>query len=86
MLMRNRIDVFLDNPWDTTATLEEMGLELAQFDLRVIKYLDLYLAFADTEWGGELAKIWDKNFKKLLDSGKILELFEEYEMTDVYHF
>jgi polar amino acid transport system substrate-binding protein len=86
MLLRKRIDVFLDNPWDTTATIEEMKLDMKQFDLKVIKYLDLFLAFSGTEKGRALAKIWDKNIKKLIDSGKLKALFEEYDMASVYHF
>ena len=76
----------LDNPWDTTATIEEMKLDMKQFDLKVIKYLDLFLAFSGTEKGRALAKIWDKNMKKLIDSGKLKALFEEYDMASVYHF
>jgi polar amino acid transport system substrate-binding protein len=86
MLLRKRIDVFLDNPADTTATIEEMKLDMAKFDLKVIKYLDLYLAFAGTDKGRALAKIWDKNFKKLLDSGKLKVMFKKYDMMSVYHF
>lgn len=86
MLLRKRIDVFLDNPWDTAATIEEMKLDMDKFDLKVIKYLDLYTAFAGTDKGRALARIWDRNFKKLLDSGKLKSLFEKYDMMDVYHF
>ena len=57
-----------------------------EFETSLIKMINVYICFADTEKGKVLSEIWDKNFKTLLDEGKIKELFDTYELTDFYQY
>lgn len=86
LLLKNRIDVFIDNRYDIGATIEEMGLGSEQFDVRLVKYLNLYVCFADTEKGKALAAIWDANMEKLVKANKIKPIFEEWEMLANFNF
>jgi polar amino acid transport system substrate-binding protein len=86
LLVKKRTDIFIDNRYDITATIEGMGLDVGQFDLRLIKYLNLYACFTDNEKGKALAATWDKNMEKLLKSNKIKPLFEEWGMLANYNF
>jgi polar amino acid transport system substrate-binding protein len=86
LLLKKRTDIFIDNRFDITATIKDMGLDAGQFDLRLIKYLNLYVCFTDNEKGKSLAATWDKNMEKLLKSNKIKPLFEEWGMLVNYNF
>ncbi len=86
LLMKKRIDVFLDNQYDIAATLEEMKLDPEKFSTRLVKYLDLYMCFARNAKGKELAAIWDSSFEKLVRQGRIKSLFEKWDMMGIYNF
>lgn len=86
MMMKKRVDFFIDNSYDMEATIEEMGLDRSLFDIKFIKFLNLYFCFVNDEKGKRLANMYDKNFKTLIQNGKIKKLYEEYEMLANYNF
>ncbi len=86
MLAKKRLDYFIDNIYDIEGTIEELGLDLKNFETKLIKFLNLYPCFANNEKGATLSKIWDKEMDKLVKNGKIKELHEEYDMIYNYNF
>jgi polar amino acid transport system substrate-binding protein len=86
LLLKNRIDYYLDAKSDIEATIEEMGLDRKKFDIRLIKYLNLYVCFADTPKGKSLRTIWDKNMEKLIKSGMLKPIFEKWDSLDLYNY
>ncbi len=86
MMMKERVDFFIDNSYDMEATIEEMGLDRNLFEIKFIKFLNLYFCFVNDDKGKKLASMYDKNFKTLIQNGKIKKLYEEYEMLPNYNF
>lgn len=86
MLVKKRLDYFIDNLFDIEGTIEGLGLDSKIFETKLIKFLNLYPCFANNEKGATLSKIWDKEMDKLVKNGKIKELHEEYDMIYNYNF
>ena len=86
LLTKKRVDVILDNASDMTETIRDLGLDPAQFDMKLVKYLDLYLCFPQTEKGKQLAAAWDREFGRLVASGKIRSLFQQWDQLMYYDF
>lgn len=86
MLAKKRLDYFIDNIYDIEGTIEELGLDLKNFETKLIKFLNLYPCFANNEKGATLSKIWDKEMDKLVKNGRIKELHKEYDMLYNYNF
>ncbi len=84
MILAGRADFFVDNYWDTTDTLLEMGLAMEEFHLRVLKLLPMYMVFADTEKGHRLAALFDEHFAERVRDGSVFALFQAYEMEEEY--
>jgi polar amino acid transport system substrate-binding protein len=86
LILKDRADFFLDNQTDLLKTIKSMNLDITKFEIKLVKYIDLYMCFANNDRGKQLASIWDKNFQKLLNSGKIKELFKKWGMLFTYNF
>lgn len=86
MLVKKRLDYFIDNIYDIESTIEDLKLDSSKFETKLIKFLNLYPCFANNEKGKTLSKIWDKEMDKLVKNGKIKELHKEYEMIYNYNF
>lgn len=87
MLQKGRIDFFIDAKLEIDSfkrNNQEFWKE-ANFEVKHAKWLPLYFCFIDSSKGKKLSGIFDQKFKKLLDSGKIKEMFEELEF-DSYNF
>lgn len=81
MLARGRIDYFLDARYVIKNLLADLPDDLTreQFAYKHVTNLPLYLAFAPTERGRKLARIWDERFPELLRNGTIAKLYEKYD-------
>ena len=83
MLKKDRIDVFID----AKSLLEEEiqkpyiqngFINLPEYEVKRVLQLNLFLGFANTNKGKELAKIWDQRFEAMLDSGEIRKLYAKW--------
>ncbi len=87
LLGRSRADFFLDAAADIDTMLADLPpAEAAKYAVQPIKYLRLFMSFADTPKGRKLAATWDRSFDALLKKGTIKALFEEWEFMDSYRF
>jgi len=77
LLKAGRIDFYIDAQVEL---ISYFGDALSKNELRseIIKRLNLYLAFSDSERGKALLRIFDERFKQLLVSGEIKTLFEKW--------
>ncbi|MDD1780059.1 transporter substrate-binding domain-containing protein [Enterovibrio sp. ZSDZ35] len=79
LLASDRIDALLDAHDEILEELDEDNLESKNLAISIVKDLRLYPAFSDSPRGNELRRIYDKQFEKLLRTGEIKRLFDEYE-------
>lgn len=86
MLLKDRIDIFLDALMDIEASLETIPADRNKLAVLPIMYMELYMCFADTPKGKQLAAIWDKNFAELVSNGSLLKLYEKWDIADKYRF
>ncbi|HNZ26468.1 MAG TPA: transporter substrate-binding domain-containing protein [Spirochaetota bacterium] len=86
MLLKKRLDYFIDNIYDVELAIENLGLDSKNFETKLIKFLNLYPCFANNDKGATLSKIWDREMSKLVKSGKIKELHKEYDVLYNYNF
>ena len=91
MLVRDRIDIYLDAQAEITVMTEDpdfnrrIKFNPENFEFREILRLKLFLAFSDSNRSRELIEIWDTNFPKLLDSGEVKRIYDKYEV-ETYPF
>jgi polar amino acid transport system substrate-binding protein len=83
MLARGRIAYFLDAAFEIDRMFNDLPVGLAResFVRRHVMDLNLYLAFAPTERGRQYLRIWDRRFPKLLQSGRIAEIYDAHDMA-----
>jgi len=91
MLVRDRIDIYLDAQAEIGVMTEDPDFNQKikfnpdSYEFHEILRLKLFLAFSDTPRSRELIKIWDENFPKLLESGEVQRIYNEYEV-ETYPF
>jgi len=85
LLESGRVDYFIDAGFEISTYNEGVSGFDSKFAVKHVKWLPLYFGFADTSRGQQLANLYDTRFKALLDSGKIKELFNEWEFES-YNF
>jgi uncharacterized protein (TIGR02285 family) len=71
MLMNNRIDAFIDYPYNLP---EEYKSQLSSFQIMPIR--PIYLAFAKNTYGKSLAKKYDERMPLLRASGKLKNIYQ----------
>ncbi len=78
MLLRDRLDFFLDAEIEIEYVLEQKGLQDQAVAFQIERALDLrlYLAFANNDRGRRLMKIYDERMKTLVATGALEQLFE----------
>ena len=87
MLVRDRIDVYLDALAEVEVMIEDqdhnrsVGFYEGQYAFDNILQLNLYLGFADNDRGREFRRLWDVNFPLLLQSGEIQRIYNKYDIT-----
>lgn len=84
MVQAGRADFFIDNIYDIEETIADMGLDIGDFQTDTLFNLPMFMCFAETPRGEELAAIWDEEYRQAVQSGLIAELFAQYEMILEY--
>jgi polar amino acid transport system substrate-binding protein len=81
LLKRGRLDYWLDAAYEQEHLLENApeSIDPSKYVRRHVLYKRLYLGFADTARGRELARIWDRRFPKLLKRGRIAEIYDSWD-------
>lgn len=81
LLKRGQIDYWLDAAYEQAHLLETApdSVDPANYVRRRVFDQRLYLGFADTPRGRELAAIWDRRFPKLLDRGRIAAIYAKWD-------
>ena len=88
MLVRDRIDIYLDAQAEVDGMIEDQDFNekikfyTDEYAFTEVIRLNLYLAFSNTPRSEALIQIWDTNFPKLLASGKIKEIYNQYEVEN----
>jgi len=91
LLVKNRIDVFLDAIVEINTLLtkkdllKKMKFNRIDYECKKLLQLNLYLAFANNKRGKKLCEIWDKNFPILLKNKTIKILYDKYK-NNVFPF
>ena len=83
MMEAGRLDFFLDASSELDDMLADLpdGLARSTFRRQHLMNLRLYLGFAPTDRGRRLARIWDERFPRLLESGRVAEIYNEYDFV-----
>lgn len=85
MLQSGRIDFFLDDQSEMEIAFSRQQLESAKLTHSPLFQLKLYLAFQNSERGKKLAEIWDRNFLKLHQDGRLKKLYDRYRDYTLYY-
>ncbi len=80
MLELDRLDFFLDTEAELKAALEAGVIDPKDLQVETILKLNVYLAFADTDRGRKLRKIFDDRMAELVKSGELKPLYEKWEL------
>lgn len=64
--------------------LKETNPYRDHFETRKIGFLKVHAAFTNNSRGIQLKKIWDEEFPKFLDSGKLKPYYEKYGILREY--
>lgn len=78
---QGRVAAFLDARSTLEQTLADTDVA-DQLELGWVRAIKLYMAYSPTERGGRLAAIWDRRFPKLLASGKVADLYDNWDWPD----
>ncbi|NIB40340.1 transporter substrate-binding domain-containing protein [Pseudomaricurvus alkylphenolicus] len=78
MLHRGRIDFFLDDQFDMTATLAENREEAVGLVSRELLQLKLYPAFGSNARGRALRKLWDERMAEIKGGKSVRQLYQRW--------
>jgi len=80
MLIVKRIDFVLDYNLAIKKKITELNIsDKVEIVIDAIKGYKYYMIFSQTEKGEKLSKIWDEAMKKLDKSGKLHQMYRNYE-------
>ncbi|MBV7298429.1 substrate-binding periplasmic protein [Enterovibrio paralichthyis] len=79
MVFSDRLDVLLDATAELEEEFEKGYVNRKAFVVSHLIDLKLYPAFANTERGKKLRKIYDERIEALLKAGELQPMFEQYE-------
>ena len=83
-LKDGRLDYFIDALPEIQSHFGEIIENDSRFTVEMIKKLNLYLGFANTGKGRELADIFDQRFPELIKSGELKTLFDKWEFSYIF--
>jgi len=78
-LDKGRYDFFMDAQGDLIDALKSGIIDTSKYRIETVKQLNLYLAFVKNDKGKKYQEIFDKNFPKLVESGKIKALYDKWK-------
>lgn len=83
-LDKDRFDVFLDARFDMENAIQSLKFDASDYEFYEILKFKLYPAFRNDERGKVLRKIWDTNFKIMLDDGSLKKLYIKHKLEESY--
>lgn len=84
MLKAGRIDYYVETSEEIRGALEGLKLSESDFRLEPIKWLSLYVCFADNDKGKRLRADWDKRMRELIVSGALEKTYGKWDFADSY--
>ncbi len=84
MLKAGRVDYYVETSEEILGALEGLKLSEDDFKLEPIKYLSLYVCFADNDKGKRLQAMWDKRIPELIASGALEKIYAKWDFSDSY--
>jgi len=84
MIESGRVDIMLDAKIELDNAIKK--LKPKNLEIKIIKYLPLYMGFNNTSRGKQLAKIWDENLEKLHKNGRLKDIYNKAKYTNIYPF
>lgn len=81
MLQADRFDFFLDHSGALIDTINRIEFDLSDYRMEAVIEEDLHMAFANTERGQQLARIFDQGIAELIRSGELKTIFERYQVN-----
>ncbi|MBV1920109.1 MAG: transporter substrate-binding domain-containing protein [Pseudomonadales bacterium] len=79
LLAEGKLDFVIEAAYDLKKELEKGYVDAKDFELHKVKKVNMYVVFSDDELGKELRGIFDRQFKKLVDSGEAKKLFDKWD-------
>lgn len=79
LLEAGRLDFFLDAKEELEEEVEKGYFNAADYEIKPIMQLNLYMAFSNNERGRQLKDIFDERFPQLLKSGEIQQLYNKWD-------
>lgn len=80
MLKVGRFEFFLDHSGELNDTIKRTGFDTDGYQTNTVLEENIYMAFAKTTKGEQLAKLYDKGFKQLIHNGKMKAIFAKYDI------
>lgn len=82
MVTKDRVDFFLDVKSETLKSLDNLRINTnsGKYKLEDLFQIRQYLCFRDDAKGHKLAEIFDNEFPRLIESGKLKEMFDKWQV------
>ncbi len=80
MLSAGRFDFFIDHSGALQDTISRISFDASAYRIETVFEENVYMAFATTDRGRHLAQVFDEGMQGLIDSGKLREIFNRYEL------
>ncbi len=80
MLQAGRFDYFLDQSGALQDTISRINFDTGGYRIETVIEENVYMAFANTDKGRQLAEIYDAGLAQLIESGELRGIFERYEL------
>ncbi len=84
MLQAGRFDYFLDHSGALQDTISRVGFDTSAYRIETVIEENVYMAFANTDKGRQLADIYDSGLAQLRESGELRKIFARYELEYPY--
>ena len=81
MLRADRFDFFLDHSGALMDTIDRIDFDVSDYRMEPVIEEDLHMAFANSDRGLELARIFDQGIVELKRSGELRNIFERYQVN-----
>lgn len=78
MLLSDHADYFIGAESDIKSAIQKNEIDLTRFQFDFLMYLNLYLAFADTEQGRALRDLWDRRMEALSQDEGFRKIYAQY--------
>ncbi len=81
MLQAGRFDYFLDHSGALQDTISRIEFDTSGYRIESVIEENVYMAFANTDRGRQLAAIYDQGLEQLIESGELRDIFARYDLA-----